>query len=166
MKARIVLSLSVLLMFGMAMETMAQRGQRGNRGGGERNPQMVCQNIPDLTEEQQSQIQSLRTTQLQRSVEHKAAMGELRAKKRSLMIAENANMNEVDGVIDQMSVLRSEHQKAAAAHRQSVRSVLTAEQRVYFDSRAGQRGQRVQGNRQGRGQGQGRPAANCPMGRW
>ncbi len=146
MKTKKLLIVVSIVFFAISFNAQAQRGMRGNAGQG------AC-NIPGLTEEQQTQINELRTAQVSAATQHRAAMNELRAKKRSLSIAENPNMNEINSVIDQMESLRSAHLKSNAAHRQSVREILTPEQRVYFDSRHRNQGQgRGQGNI-GRGDG-------------
>ena len=139
MKTKKLLILASIIFFAISFSVEAQRGNRGNYGQG------AC-NIPDLTEEQQTKIDELRTAQVSAATQHRAAMNELRARKRSLSIADNPKMNEINSVIDQMESLRSAHLKSNAAHRQAVREVLTPDQRVYFDSRHRNQGQ-------GRGQG-------------
>jgi Spy/CpxP family protein refolding chaperone len=151
------LKLSVLAFFilvATAANVYSQRGFQNNRG--------ACK-FQDLTEEQEAKLSELRTQQLEASTQHRLAMDELRAKKQRLSISENPNMNEINSIIDQMESLRADHLKETEAHKQSVRSVLTPEQRAEFDSRHQLR-PRGQGPRfQNRGQGRG-PNCRGPRG--
>ena len=97
----------------------------------------VCQMIPDLTEEQEAEIKSLRLEQIERNTAHRNAMDELRARKRSLMTEADPDMSAVNNVIDEMTALRNTQMKQNVNHRQAVRELLTEEQRVIFDSRTG-----------------------------
>lgn len=97
----------------------------------------VCQMIPDLTEEQEAQIKSLRLEQLERNTQHRNAMDEMRARKRSMMTEADPDMSAVNNVIDEMTALRNAQMKENVNHRQAVRELLTEEQRVIFDSRTG-----------------------------
>lgn len=97
----------------------------------------ACLMIPDLTEEQESQINALHTEQLKERTQHRAQMDELRAKKRPLMLEDSPDMAEVENIIDKKAELRGEHMKSKANHRQNVREILTEEQRIYYDSRPG-----------------------------
>ncbi len=138
MKLKNILLVAIVFFFAMSVESFAQR-QANGRG---------C-NLPDLTPEQQSQIEELRTTQLAASTTHRARMDELRAKKRTLSIAPDADLDEINRVIDQMESVRSEHFKANEAHKQAVRNILTDEQRAVFDARTANRGQGQKMNRRG-----------------
>jgi Spy/CpxP family protein refolding chaperone len=129
MKTGFILIFTIFFCFGALAPVQAQPRQGGNQRG-------VCLNIPDLTSEQQSRIQAIRTEQLANANAHRAQMNELRARKRTLSIADNPDMAAISNVIDQMETLRSEHLKGNAQHRQNIREVLTPEQRAYFDSRA------------------------------
>ncbi len=97
----------------------------------------VCQMIPDLSEEQEAEIKSLRMKQIERNTGHRNTMDELRARKRSLTTEAEPDMNAVNDVIDKMTELRNTQMKENVNHRQAIRELLTEEQRVIFDSRAG-----------------------------
>ncbi len=153
MKAQKYLILIFALFFSLQISA-----QRNNRGAQQSN----CINLPELTQEQENKISELRAERLQESIEHRAKMDELRAQKRSLSIAENADMNKINGIIDQMTSLRADHLKSLEQHRQSVRKILTPEQRAVFDSRpymrnrsSNQKGYNRPGQRMGRGPNQG-----------
>jgi Spy/CpxP family protein refolding chaperone len=133
MKTKNLFIIALLVLSLTSIKSFGQRGA-GNRG--------AC-NLPDLTQDQQEKILSLQTVQLNASNQHRAKMDELRARKQSLGIANNPNMSEMNSVIDEMEKLRSEHFKANAAHRQSIREILTPEQRAIFDSRHANIGSRM-----------------------
>lgn len=153
MKTGNLFVITIALIFALNFQSFAQRGQ----GRAQNN----CANLPELTQEQQTKIQDLRTAQIAQTTAHRARMDELRAQKQSMRIAENPDMNQINAIIDQMSALRAEHMKATVAHQQSIREILTPEQRVVFDSRtangprfenkAGNRGNFGRGDRSPRG---------------
>ncbi len=120
----------------------------------------VCQMIPDLTEEQEAQIKSLRLEQLERNTQHRSAMDEKRARKRSLMTEADPDMSAVNNVIDDMTALRNTQMKENVNHRQAVRELLTEEQRVIFDSRTG----RMNRGRAQSAQAGGRAGGRSPQG--
>jgi len=162
MKARNFLAIALVLFFALNIDAFGQRGPRGNQDGAG-----ACLNIPELTKEQEAKIKAFRTERINQTTAHRAQMDELRARQRSLRLAENPNMAEIDRVIDQMASLRAEHMKANTAHHQSIREVLTPDQRVYFDSRTGNRPRFEQRNtrRGDAGRGQGRFQDTDPRGR-
>jgi Spy/CpxP family protein refolding chaperone len=125
MRTKNLIIIALVVIFAANAEAFGQRGS-GNKG--------AC-NQPDLTQDQQEKIQSLQIKQLNASNQHRAKMDELRSRKQSLSIADNPNMNEINKVIDEMEKQRAEHLKANAAHRQSIREILTTDQRAIFDSR-------------------------------
>lgn len=135
--------------------TFAQRGR--NFSGNEQTYGRMeyCERIPDLTEDQQQKIEALRVVHLKEMTGFRNQMDELRARKRTLM-SSDADLKEVNTVIDQMTELQNKKMKQSAKHRQDVRNILTDEQKVYFDSMP----------RKGRGHGKGyartgRGSGNC-----
>jgi Spy/CpxP family protein refolding chaperone len=124
MKAKI-LFLAIILFAAVSVELLNAQSRM----------QSDCRNLPGLTEDQGLRLNELRTQQLAASNHHRAAMGELRARKRSLSLSESPDMNAINAVIDQMERQRADHIKAMEAHRQQVRSLLNPEQRAIFDSR-------------------------------
>lgn len=162
MKASNFFAIALVLFFALNIDAFGQRGPRGNQDGAG-----ACLNIPELTQEQEAKIKALRTERISQSNAHRAQMDELRARQRSLRLAENPNMSEIEKVIDQMAGLRAEHMKANAAHHQSIREILTPDQRAYFDSRTGNRPRFEQRNirRGDAGRGQGQFQDTAPRGR-
>ncbi len=93
--------------------------------------------VADLTEEQKTKVQALKTVQLEARLQHRNQMAELQARKRTLMTQKNPNMTEVNQVIDNMQSLQTKRLKDNAAHHQQIRNLLTDEQRLQFDTRVG-----------------------------
>lgn len=139
----------------------AQKGNGFGNGNGNGNGnnqwngsnQGYCQNIPDLTEEQQSKIEKLRTAHLKEVQSNRNILNEKRAHLQTLRTADKVNMDAIHKTIDEISVIRTSLQKNREQHIQDVRILLTDDQRVYFDNH--NRNQR-HGQGYGRGNGQGR----------
>mgnify|MGYP002396188439 CR=1 FL=1 len=130
-------STTVLAMIGlllMATQSYAQRGNRANRANRMNN---CYQDIPNLTEKQSQQIQEMRTA-------HFNQMAELRNERRS-----TANWDQKDAVRERMLQKQQEH-------RNEIRSLLTDDQKTWFDSNY----QKYRNNRSGRGNGS-RGNGNC-----
>jgi Spy/CpxP family protein refolding chaperone len=153
MKRKLFISLFLMAMMLVSTATFGQRGRGMRDARPEPRQQEFCLGLKDLTSEQEASISSLRTAQLEKRLQYRNQMNELRARKRTLQTQASPDMNALNKVIDQMASLRSEMMKDAAAHRQEIRSLLTDEQRVQFDSRAmGPRGgQGMRDARPGRG---------------
>jgi len=90
--------------------------------------------IPDLTEEQKEQIKGLRVELMEDLITMKNKLGEKTAKLRTLQTATKANMSEINKVIENIGDLRTDIMKLKAACHQEIRSLLTDEQRVFFDA--------------------------------
>lgn len=131
--------------------TFAQMGQKrgmkqgmgmGNHPGMYQNCQRM---IPDLTDEQENNIQELRTAHMSKMTDFRNQLNEKRARLRTLQTADNPNMSNINKVIEEMGEIRIEMHKERASHLKGVRSELTEEQKVYFDNQMmkhgrGQRG--------------------------
>jgi Spy/CpxP family protein refolding chaperone len=116
----------------------------GAMSQGQQKMQNTCpedrgfKHIPDLTDEQISKIDELRTVHLEKMMKQKAKAKILQAELRELEIADNADMNKINGKIDEISVVRTTMIKDRSAHRQDIRKILTKEQRLYFDNHMAQ----------------------------
>lgn len=121
--------------------------------------------IPELTEEQQSQIKALRIKQLEAATQHRNQMDELRAKKRTMMTQATPDQRDLERTIDQMTSLQNAQMKENIQHRQAIRNLLTEEQRVIFDSRT-MRAQAGRSSMQGRHPAMRGTAPQQGRGRW
>ena len=139
-----------------ATDIFAQRGRNQfNQGNTNANYQnRFCLMIPNLTQEQETKIETLRMGQLKDMNLYRNKMDELRVKKRRL-IYENASTAEINAVIDQMTALKNKQTKMRVEHHKKIRNLLTEEQQIYFDNYVNNgygRGRGIRGNA-GRGRG-------------
>lgn len=131
-KTGLVLAITLLMVTGL--DALAQRGRGLNRMGG---LEQVCPNIPNLTEEQSQQITELRTAHLKEMQTYRDQIDVNRIQYRALMRGDRADMGAIDANIDERSSIRSQMEKQQAEHQQAIRSILTEEQRVWFDAASG-----------------------------
>ena len=132
--------------------------QQNNQGWNQQYNQTWNCNIPNLTEVQQTKIEKMRTANMKEMIQSRNFMAEKRAHLNILRTADKVDMNAINKAIDEMGANRTKMMKKREAHRQSIRQILTDDQKVYFDSRRGRgsRGGNGQGNGMGRnGQGRG-----------
>jgi Spy/CpxP family protein refolding chaperone len=141
MKRNIILlsvAVFILVLTGFALAQMEKRGpQDGPRH------QMLREHEPgmfarlELTDAQKEQIEKLRTEHEKKVLPLRNEVGELRAELRTLSTVDKVNMSDINKKIDEIGKVQTELMKERAAHRQQIRSLLTDEQRVKFDSHFG-----------------------------
>jgi len=121
---------------------MAQRGMgRGMMSENGDGPRMAQCNIPDLTPDQEAKIKDLRTSHLKEVTPLRNEMNEKKARLQTLQSAENVDLNAINKTIDEISQIKATLMKKGAAHRAEVSSLLTDDQKVFFNSRgAGSKG--------------------------
>jgi Spy/CpxP family protein refolding chaperone len=143
----------------------AQRGPRFNNQDDTNGykGQRECR-IPDLTEDQQSKIDEMRTAHWTEMKTLRADLGILKAEMQKLKVADKPDQNAIDGKIKEMGALKTKMAIAANHHHLAVRELLTDEQKAYFDrtnrgpkmgefGRGHGRGHRGQGYHRGGGRG-------------
>ncbi len=91
--------------------------------------------IPDLTEEQQAQIDELKTALEKEMLPMRTKLEVKQAELQELLVADNPNKGAIDRKIDEISSLRTQMQKKRIDNRLKTRVLLTPEQRVKFDQR-------------------------------
>lgn len=124
------LNAGILMIFlALAATTFAQRGQ-GQRFDGKQ--QNECR-IPDLTEEQQEQITTLRTNHRSEMDEYRADMRTLRAEYADLTSGSDYDIKAASEKADALTDVKNKMMKQNLEHRDEVRNLLTDEQIVYFD---------------------------------
>ncbi len=112
---------------------MLQKGNQSQRGGG---PEI---RIPNLTDDQKTQINEIRTSGQKAALPVKNQLREKRAKLITLTTADKYDSKAVNSVVDDISKLEKTMMLFQIEHKQQIRSILTAEQRLVFDSAAGGR---------------------------
>ena len=130
---------ALLLLISLSISAYGQPAERGFDKKGLKQRQGL--NLPDLSEEQKEQIKGLRTTTKKDMLDNRNQVGELKAKLRTLQTADKPDMNKINSTIEKISVIKTDMAKKKAAHHQDIRSILTEEQRVIFDSRPHGRGE-------------------------
>lgn len=160
---------SMLLMLAFVMGIVSVSVAQGSGYGTNKKAsvdQQFCKNIPNLTEDQQKKIETLRSKHLKESMLIKNNMKVKQAELRVLQTADKVDMTAINAKIDEISGLRMQLMKNGAAHKQEIRKILTDEQRVYFDAHAGQGGGHAKGGFYGGHQGSGHRGQgnnpNCP----
>lgn len=137
-----IFGLVLLVAVFAANNVFAQQMQRfyNNQNG---NRMMLHQNTDqrgmrmaglNLSEEQQTKLVELRNKNMKEMLPIRNELQEKRAHLRTLTTAENINQKEIDKVVDEITALTSKQLKTRIAHQQEVRSILTDDQRVLFDS--------------------------------
>ncbi|MFW6328357.1 MAG: Spy/CpxP family protein refolding chaperone, partial [Bacteroidota bacterium] len=145
-------------LFIVAMSIMMSSALFAQRGSG--YAQGKCYRIPELTEEQQEKINQLRTGHWNNMQEYRNQIRENRARYITLTSSPNPDENTINKNIDEWTSLKGEMMKERTGHLLEVKSLLTDEQKVWFDKFTTTQGRgqgpymRQRGNR-GRGYGQG-----------
>lgn len=132
-------------------------GPRGTEFG-PRQERMAQHLSLNLSEEQQAEMQSLRSDHYKVMKPLKNKNIELKARERTLLSEENVNMKAVNKVIDEQTDLMNKIRKLQVEHKVNAKSILTDEQIMKLEQRrnfAKQR--RAKGNKVGRSPHKGRP---------
>lgn len=125
-----------IILIGLSSSIYAQRGM--GPGNCKANTQLngqdsFCQNIPNLTDEQSSKIEKLRTAHLKNMQEYRLEMSKKNIELQELRLADQVDMQAVNKVIDEKGIISTQMQKAKVSHQNDVRNLLTEEQKVNFD---------------------------------
>lgn len=148
----------------MLLLTLSLSAQQGNGQGrqqgkkGQNSQQCQYQNkgermteYLELSTEQKEKIDALKLDHQKKMLPLKNELGEKQAKMQTLKTADPADMKAINGLIDEMAVIKTKMAKDRAALHQEMRKVLTDEQRLKFDMHAGKRGDKGHGHGHGHG---------------
>ena len=138
MKTTWKILLMVAVLIGPTLQLVAQeRRQMGDqRHRAEMRQHRNDFNMPDLTEEQKSQMKDLRFQMQKIILPLQNQIGEYDAKMKTLTTAEQADMKAINKVIDNKTDVLAKMMKLKAENHQKIRAILTDEQRVIFDTRS------------------------------
>jgi len=132
-------------------------GERKHRfdGDGPRKGKERMTERLNLTDEQKESMDKIHTETLKEMLPLKNSIAEKKAQLHTLQTAEKADMNNINALIDDIAAIKTTMAKKRAATHQQIRSLLSDEQRVLFDSRPphGERGFERGGPGQGFGHG-------------
>ena len=94
--------------------------------------------LQKLDDSQREELKKMQLEQMKERTRIHHQLKEKRAKLELLQTADKPDMKEINKTIDEITVIQAQKMKMEAANRQKVRSMLTEEQRVYFDARSAQ----------------------------
>ncbi len=149
--------LSMVLIAVLAISTTAiAQSEKGRKDNSEKKELMMKKGPKGMkdradkffTEEQQEQIKALRLETAKEIKPLKNELNELRAHQQTLTTADKANLKAINSNIDKMAEIKASIEKIMAKQHQAIRSLLTEEQLIKFDSMKGKMGHR-EGGREG-----------------
>jgi len=164
MKARSFKKFSMLaILIAMIASAVAQPQKTSNKP--ERG-EAYCKAIPNLTEDQEKKIDALRIKHMKEMNDLKNQMAVKKAELRIIETADKPDRAAIDKKIDEIMSIKTQMAKKSAAHKQDVRSLLTDEQKVIFDTHKGKGPHSGKGNCPnsggGKGQNDSKPGPNGP----
>jgi len=107
--------------------------KQGPHAGG--NFMEMIMHLPDITEAQTKELKALNTKHIKNMMSFKNQLAEKKARLNTLSTADKADMNAINAVVDEIGTLKTKMMKEKVAFQQSVRKVLTEDQRLIFDMR-------------------------------
>jgi Spy/CpxP family protein refolding chaperone len=152
-KSLLVLMVSVLIT-AVSSNSFAQRGPRALGD----STRFGCK-IPNLTADQKIKIESLRVKHIKEVTPFRNEFAEKKAHLKTLESTEKPDKDAINKTIDEMTSLQSKIMKLRVNHRIEVSSILTDEQKVFFNSHRG--GKMGMGKGMGKGMKRGM-RGNCP----
>jgi Spy/CpxP family protein refolding chaperone len=127
---------SFLVLIFISVSLMAQPDQGVDKRMGKGNPRHhMGGGIPGLTDEQSKKMDVLRLTFQKEKLALENQMAELKAHQQTLSTAEKADMKAIYSNIDEITKLQNQMMKKSADYKQQIRSLLTDEQRLFFDTK-------------------------------
>lgn len=105
---------------------------RGRPEGPRREQRM--ERIPDLSDEQKEKMEDIHLTLQKDLLPIENQIGEKEARLNTLQTADKVDMKAIYATIDEISGLRAQEAKKKAEAHQSIRGLLTEDQRIVFDS--------------------------------
>ena len=128
-----VLVLMLISVMFLSVDMYAQRP--GYDCGGHKNGKGIENAIPDLTEQQKSDIKKIRIDYDKKVLPITNELRERRAHLKTLQTASTPDKKAIDAEIDKIGKLRTDMMKLREEQRLKVREVLTDDQKVVFDTK-------------------------------
>lgn len=141
--SRFLTVIMISLMF-ISVNTFAQKGNQDGRQMQKRDGHGIEQRIPDLTEKQKADIKKIKLESKKEMLPITNSLGVKRAELQTLRTAENVDKKAIDTKIKEIGELRTKMMSIRENRLQSIRSILTDDQKVVFDSQKG-KAHRVRG---------------------
>ena len=95
----------------------------------------MLDDIPNLTEEQQNKIKSIREEARKQSEPQRKEKKELSTKVKELKAAANPNQTEINRLIDRLALVKADLKKGKTAADLKIRNILTPDQRKVLDAK-------------------------------
>jgi Spy/CpxP family protein refolding chaperone len=112
---------------------MQAHGGMHARSGMKGKPGMKQGGMMNFTAEQQEQLKTLKVEQMKSMTQFRNKLGEFNAKMKTITSADDVNLKDVDKLLDEMGEVKLEMAKNQLAFKQSIRAMLTDEQKVMMD---------------------------------
>ena len=119
----------------MALAIMMVTGINAQNRDGKGSGKYGNVNSLNLSEEQKTQLRSLKLEHYKTMKPFRAEMGEINARKRTLMSQEEVDEKAVHKLIDQQTTLMNKLQKKQLTHTLAFREILTDEQLMKLDQK-------------------------------
>jgi Spy/CpxP family protein refolding chaperone len=153
------------LISGLSLSAQTETGQGKGQGQGQKIGQEqgeFCHSL-NLTEEQKTQIKTIKEPNMQKHQAVKLDLEEKHIQLKKLETAEKADIKAINAKIDEISAIKTQLMKDAAAVKQEIRALLTPEQRIKFDTHSQKmgKGNKGQGKKSKGQHGQNDHAGNC-----
>jgi Spy/CpxP family protein refolding chaperone len=113
----------IVFLLGVTLQLGAQQGR-----GMDKRPGFA------FTPEQKAKMKEIHMASYKDVKLLKNQLGELKAKERTLTMADKTDLNAINANIDEITKIQNKMMKIKAADLQQIRSLLTDEQKMWFDS--------------------------------
>ena len=128
----VVFSTSAIAQRSEQQRPVRERGEAQLQRNRQMNPRL--QRAPLFTEEQQEAMKEIRLESAKEIKPLRNKLNELEARQKTLSTADKADMKAINNNIEEIGKVKTEIAKIQAKHKQDVRSLLTEEQLLSFDS--------------------------------
>ena len=125
-----------MLMMNMGMQAQEARRpfqERGKDRMEEPNKRRQALRIPDLSDEQKSQMKAFKISFEKESLPLKNQINELEASLQSLITMDELNKKEVSRVVDDIASTKATLMKKHVDHTAEIKMILNEEQKVFFN---------------------------------
>jgi len=139
MKTNVLMAIAIAVVTTLAVNAQPQNvrpysGQNPQEVRRVMRPEGFALPSREIDDKQREEIRKIRAEQLKERTQTRNLLNEKRAKLEVLQTAEKPDMKEINKVIDEIAAVQAQQMKAQAVSRQKIRSLLTDEQRAYYDA--------------------------------
>lgn len=121
----------LLIAFFAGVNTLQAQVQKDDQMSA--NPESGCM-IPDLTDSQRAALKDLRLEHQKKMMLFQAKLEEKKAALNTLRLADRPDTKAINQTIDEFIAIKGDLMKEKEAHMQAVKSKLTDEQKLWFNS--------------------------------